>query len=116
MSATTTTTTQSGRSVGYADLTAMLVGGAVFGYGLLLVSVSLLGGLWIAAVGLSLLLAGLFNTRYSGDRWGISAADRRTLTVTFTVLSAVLLVSFAVINGVGFEGGFATEGSSTGGN
>ncbi|MFC6826442.1 hypothetical protein [Halopelagius fulvigenes] len=32
---------------------AVLVGAAVFGYGLLLVPVSALGGGWIAAIGLS---------------------------------------------------------------
>jgi hypothetical protein len=111
-----TTSVTSGRSVGYADIAAMLVGGAVFGYGLLLVTVSLLGGLWIAAIGLSLLLAGLFNSRWAGDRLGVSAADRRTLTVAFTVLSAVLLVSFVVINGFGVQGGFAVEGGSAGGD
>jgi hypothetical protein len=112
----TTTSTPADRTFGYADLAAMLVGFAVFGYGLLLVSASLLGGLWIAAIGLSLLLAGLFNTRWAGTRLGISTPDRRTLAVTFTVLSAVLLVAFVAINGFGVEGGFAVEGSSTGGD
>jgi len=92
----------------------MLVGLAVFGYGLLLVPLSALGGLWIAAVGLSLALAGLFNTRWVGDRFGLSPRDRRSLTVAFTVLSAVLLVSFVVVGGFGVTGPTVSEGFSSG--
>lgn len=98
---TTTTTTQSGRSFGYGAIAAVVVGALVFGYGLLLASVSPLGGLHVAAIGLSLVLAGTFSTPWAGRRLGVGDADRRTLTLAFTGLAAVLLVAFVVLNGFG---------------
>ncbi|EMA45216.1 hypothetical protein C449_08012 [Halococcus saccharolyticus DSM 5350] len=77
----------------------------MFGYGLLLVPVSVLGGGHIAAIGLSLVLSGLFATEWAGDRWGLSAADRRTLSLAFGVLAGLLLVAFVVVNFASFESG-----------
>lgn len=113
MRVTTTTSSSSGKTFGYVDIAAVLIGLVVAGYGLLLVPLSALGGLWIAAIGLSLLLAGVFNTRWAGDRLGISTRNRRTLTVTFAALAVVLLVLFAVIGGFGVEGPMVSEGSSS---
>ena len=81
----------------------------MFGYGLLLVPTSVLGGAHVAAIGLSLSLAGLFATEWAGDRFGLSAADRRRLSLAFGLLAAVLLVAFVVINVASFESA-ETEG------
>ncbi|WP_138797163.1 hypothetical protein [Halostella sp. PRR32] len=94
----TASSTQSDRSFGYVSVTAVLIGLFVVGYGLLLVPQSLLGGAWIAAIGVAFALAGIFNTVWAGRRFGLSDGDRRTLTVTSVALAAVLTVAFVVIN------------------
>ena len=99
----TTTTSASGGSFGVASVVAVLVGALVFGYGLLLVPASVLGGVWIAAVGLSVVFSGVFATPWAGERFGLSSADRRNLSLAFAVLAMVLLVAFAVVNGATFE-------------
>ncbi|SFF91380.1 hypothetical protein SAMN04488063_0772 [Halopelagius inordinatus] len=86
-------------------VSATLVGAAVFGYGLLLVPASVLGGVWVASIGLSLVLSALFATERVGDRLGLSAADRRTLSLSFAVLAVVLLVAFVVVNFASVEPG-----------
>jgi len=102
MSTTTTTSdSQSGRSFGYTAVAAVIVGLFVFGYGLLVVPVSLLGGVWIAAIGLSVALAGVFNTAWAGRRFGLSEGDLRTLSLSCLGLAVVLSVAFVVINGFG---------------
>lgn len=92
---------QFGRSFGYASLAAILVGAVVIGYGLLVIPVSVLGGGWIAAIGLALALAGAFDTAWVGRRVGLSSADRRTLSLSCLAVAAVLAVAFVVINGFG---------------
>jgi hypothetical protein len=101
----TTTDAQSGRSFGYVSVAAVIVGAFVFGYGLLLVSMSLLGGVWIATIGLSLALAGVFDTAWAGRRFGLSESDLRTLSLSCLGLAVVLSVAFVVINGFGVEYG-----------
>lgn len=94
----TTISSSSGRSVSVVALVAILLGVLIAGYGLLLVPVSLLGGLWIAAIGLSLALSGAFATPRFVARLGLSAADGRTLSRAFAALAALLLVAFVVVN------------------
>ncbi len=94
-------TVRSDRSFGYVSLAAVLVGAAVFGYGLLATSVSALGGGWIAAIGLALALAGAFDTGWAGRRLGLSARDRRTLSLSCLAVAAILAVAFVVVNGFG---------------
>ncbi|MFH5801466.1 hypothetical protein [Haladaptatus sp. CMAA 1911] len=96
-------TTTSGSSFSVVAVLAVLFGLLVFGYGLLLVPVSVLGGAWVAAIGLSLLLAGVFATRWVGDRLELSAADQHTLSVAFSVLAVFLLVAYVVVNFASFE-------------
>jgi hypothetical protein len=106
MSTTATTTdAQSGRSFGYVSVAAVIVGAFVFGYGLLLVSMSLLGGVWIATIGLSLALAGVFDTAWAGGRLGRSESDLGGLSLSCLGLAVVLSVAFVVINEVGVEYG-----------
>lgn len=111
---TTSTNNTSSAAFGVVDVLAMVLGLFVFGYGLLLVPASLLGGAWIAAIGLSLALAGLFATEWAGRRFGLSASDRRSLSLAFGLVSIVLFVSFVAINWVEFSGPFAEEGAALG--
>lgn len=106
---TTTVTSRAGGSLGYIPIAGMLVGGLMFAYGLLLVSVSPLGAVWIGTAGLSMFLGALFATELSGRRLGISTATRKPLSWTFTGIAAILLLSFLVINGMGFEANVASS-------
>jgi uncharacterized membrane protein YiaA len=102
-------TKTSSSSFSVVAVLAIFVGLLVFGYGLLLVPVSVLGGGWVALIGLSLLFAGVFATQWIGDRLGLSAADQHTLSVAFSALAILLLGSFVVVNFASFEaGGIAT--------
>lgn len=101
----------SGGSFGVVAALAMLVGAMVFGYGILLVPSSVLGGVWIAAIGLSLALSGLFATERAGDRFGLSAADRRALSLAFAALAAFLLAAYAIVNFASFESGETETGA-----
>ena len=76
----------------------------------MLVQTSVLGGAHVAAIGLSLSLAGLFATDWAGGRLGLSAGARRRLSLAFALLAAVLLVAFAVVNVASFEAGEAEGG------
>jgi hypothetical protein len=109
---TTSTNNSSGAPFGLVDILAMVLGVFVFGYGLLLVPASPLGGAWVAAIGLSLALAGLFATEWAGRRFGLSAADRRTLSLSFGAISLVLFASFVAVNNAGFEGPVAGESTA----
>lgn len=102
---TTTSTSRSSESFSITAVSVVLVGATIFGYGLLVVPQSTLGGAWIAAIGLSMLFSGLVSTVWAGDRLGLSAADRRRLSLTLAVLAAVLTVAFIVVNGATFESG-----------
>lgn len=106
---TTTVTSRADGSLGYIPIAGMLVGGLMFAYGLLLVSVSPLGAVWIATAGLSMFLGALFATELSGRRLGISTATRKTLSWAFIGIAAILLLSFLVINGMGFEANVASS-------
>ncbi|AEH38812.1 hypothetical protein Halxa_4210 [Halopiger xanaduensis SH-6] len=89
----------------------MLLGIAISCYGVLLVPVSLLGGIWIAAGGLALLCAGLVATAWVGDRLALSPVTQRRLSIGCTALAVVLLGSFVAINGATFESGVIESAS-----
>lgn len=102
------------RRFGIVAIVAIGLGALITGYGVLVLPVAVLGGIHIAAIGLSLLLAGLFTTEWAGNRWGLSTATRNRLSWGFLTLSAVLLVAFVVVNFASFSGPFAESGSETG--
>lgn len=100
---------ESARSFGYTSVAAVLLGLLVTGYGLLVVPLSVLGGVWIAAIGLSFALSGVFRTPWAGRQFGLSAGDRRTLSVSLLALALVLAAAFGVLNVFGgVETGEAT--------
>lgn len=107
---TTSSSAASGGSLGVLDVLTVLVGAMVAGYGLLLVPQSVLGGGWVAAIGCSMALSGLFSTEWAGDRFDLSASGRRRASLAFGALAALLLVAFFVVNGGSFESG-VVEGS-----
>ncbi|WP_339103165.1 hypothetical protein [Haloterrigena salinisoli] len=82
---------------------SVLIGAMAFGYGLLLVPASVLGGGWIAAIGLALILSGLFAADAVADRLGLAPNRRRRLSLLFAALALVLAVAFVAINGATFE-------------
>lgn len=110
----TTTTTRSGATFGVVPAVAVALGALVFGYGLLLVPVSLLGGVHVAAIGLSVWLAGLFATTWAATRWNLSTARQRRLAVGFALLALLLAATFVVVNYAGFVPATQSSSGSTG--
>jgi hypothetical protein len=88
---------------------AMLLGVLVGGYGLLLVPVSLLGGLHVAAIGACLFSSGLFATDWAGDQFDLAPGTRRTVSLAFAVLAVILVVAFLVVNYATFSVGEAVS-------
>jgi hypothetical protein len=76
----------------------------VFGYSLL--PVSALGGAWIAAVGASLLCAVLVGSTWGRRRLGLVPSSGTSAALGFLLLALLLAVSFVLVNGAAFEGGF----------
>ncbi|QSX01233.2 hypothetical protein [Haloterrigena alkaliphila] len=92
-------------------MVTVVIGALVLGYGPLIVPSSVLGGGWIAAIGVSLLLSGLFFSERIGDRLDVTPGGRRRLSLAFAALAVVLAVAFVAVNGATFEAG-EIEGSS----
>lgn len=110
----TETSTPTGDSFGVISIVATIVGLMVFAVGLLLVPESPLGGGWIAAIGLSLALSGLFAAEWVCNRIGLSTRSGRRAAVAFAVIAVVLLVAFVVVNYAGFESNAPITDSSGG--
>jgi drug/metabolite transporter (DMT)-like permease len=91
-----------------------VLGLLVAAYGALLTTESLLGGLHVAAIGLTLAAGALLAMPWTARRLHLSEVDSRKLSWTFTGLSAVLLATFVVINYAGFESSQIESGSETG--
>lgn len=91
-------------------LPAAAVGLLVVGYGLLLLPVTALGGVWVVGIGLSLALAGLLAVPRFGDRLGLAPSTRRTLVWAFGALAVGLLAAFLLVNGATFEPATASGG------
>jgi len=106
-----TQSSTSGRSFGVIAVVGIGLGGLIMLYGVLLLSVSLLGGVHVAAIGLTLLLASLFTTEWAGDRWDLSPPARNRLSWGLLVLMALLIVAFVVINFASFDGSGSEIGS-----
>lgn len=102
----------SGESVGIAAVLSVLLGAVIVGYGLLLVPASALGGGWIAAIGLALILSGAVATEAVGNRLGLPPGRRRRLSLAFAGVAVMLAVAFVVINGATFESEEIETGTS----
>jgi len=92
----------------------MGLGALVAAYGLLLVPESLLGGGHVVAIGVTLLLPGLFSTEWARNRWNLSPTAQSGPVWGFLALGALLLVAFIVLDVVLFEGPFVESGSESG--
>lgn len=108
---TTVASSVVGGRFGAVAATAILLGAFVSAYGVFLLPVSPLGGLWVVAIGLSLALAGAVATEWAATRFDLSPARQRTLALSFAGLSLVLLVSFVVLNFASFEGPSVATGN-----
>lgn len=106
----TSNSTSSDSSFSALSIFAMVVGAFVVGYGLLVVPVSVFGGAWIVAIGLSVFLSGLFATGWAGDRFDLDPETRRNLSLTFALFAIVLFVAFVVVNYASFDA-FEVESS-----
>ncbi|MFC6904789.1 hypothetical protein [Halalkalicoccus tibetensis] len=112
---TETTASEVDTSFRVFPLLTMVVGAVIVGLGLLILPGSALGGLHIAAIGLSLFLSGTVATTWAAVRFDLSPADQRRWTLAFAVVAGVLLVLFIVLNWATFEGGeFESGGSGNG--
>jgi len=87
----------------------MTVGAVLAGVGLLVLQTSLLGGIHIAAIGISLVLAGMVSTRWAAARWNMSPADQRQWSLAFVVVAGILTVLFVIINYASFGEGTPIE-------
>lgn len=81
-----------------AALISMLVGTVVYGYGLLVVTSSVVGGVHVAAIGASLFLAGLFSTTWTANRFDITPRSRRRLSLLFAALAFVLAAALLALS------------------
>ncbi|WP_135830537.1 hypothetical protein [Halorussus halobius] len=90
----------------------MTVGAVFAGVGLLLVRTSALGGVHIAAIGVSLFLSGMVSTRWAAARWNMSPAAQRRWSLAFVVLAGLLTILFVVVNFASFGEAVVEEGTS----
>lgn len=97
---------ESGSTFRVLPALTMTVGAVLAGLGLLFLQTSLLGGILIAAIGVSLFLAGMVSTRWAAARWNMSPTDQRKWSLAFVVLAGLLTILFIVIN-------FSTFGEGT---
>ncbi|WP_218124042.1 hypothetical protein [Haloplanus vescus] len=88
---------------------SMIAGAVLAGMGLLVLQTSLFGGIHIAAIGVSLFLAGMISTRWAAARWNMSPAAQRNWSVAFVVLAGLLVVLFVIINVASFGEGTPIE-------
>lgn len=100
--------TTTGASGEWLAVAAILLGVVGLGYGLLVAPQSTLGGGWIAAVGVALLLSGAVATERVGTALGLSATGRRRLALALAVLAAFLFVTFLFVNLASFGAGSAS--------
>jgi len=99
---------------GFAGVVTGAVGIAVLGYGLLLVPTSLLGGLWIAAIGGCLLAAVLVGSAWGRRRLGLGPGSGTSAAMGFIAMGLVLAALFVAVNYASFGGSFVESGSSSG--
>lgn len=97
----------SGDSFDVLAAAAIALGAFVVAYGLSLAAISGLAAAHIAAIGLALLLAGVFATEWAGRRFDLSASDQRRLATGLAALALLLLVLYVIINGATFSSGEA---------
>lgn len=94
-----TVSTQTSRSSpGFLPVLVASLGVVLLGYGALVFAASPLGGAWLAVTGLSLLLSGALATDWVADWFGLSAGQRRALSLGFGVVGVALLALFVVVN------------------
>ena len=102
---TTTSSSVANGRFGAVPLAAAVLGVLVSLYGVLLVSASPFGGLWVLAIGASLALAGVVATDWAAARFALTPARQRTLALSFAALSLALLAAFVVVNYASFDAG-----------
>lgn len=85
-------------SPGFLPVLVASLGVVLMGYGALTFVSSLLGGAWLAASGLFLLLSQLIRTGLVGGRFGLTPGQQRAASHTLGVVGVVLLALFVVVN------------------
>jgi hypothetical protein len=100
-------------SVAVPAVVAMGLGALVTGYGVPILAVSLVGGVHILAIGLSLFFGGVVAIEWAAKRWGLARPTQRRLSIGLVALSGVLLVAFLVLNVASFEGPFVEQSADS---
>jgi|GEM_PF-6227605 len=103
--------TSSGWSVAWSAV-AVFLGISVTLYGVLVLSASALGGVWIVATGVALLLSGVLATAWAAEQFALDPRTQRLLVVAFAVVAVFLGVSFVLVNGMTFEQESVTSGGA----
>jgi hypothetical protein len=82
-------------------------------YGVLVFPGSVLGGLWIVAVGLSLAAAVLVGSTWGRQRLGLSPAGGRSAALAFVALAILLAVGFVPLSVASFSDVESTSSASS---
>ena len=90
----TSYTTTDNPAIGTNAALALLLGGIVQTYGLLLLPQSFLGGLHILSIGVALFVTGLLTTNWAQTTLNITAHRQRRWALTLGVLTVILLATY----------------------
>ena len=94
---------------GVGTLPLAILGALATAYGLLVIPVSVLGGLHILAVGISFLIGAVVTTGWAGERFDLTPSQQRRAALALATVGMVLTVVFVLVNGATFESGEAVS-------
>jgi len=107
-----TVSTTDRRSPGLLAVVVAALGTVVLGYGVLVIPVSPLAGVWLAVAGLFLLIAGVVATPWAAARFDLTPREQRTTALVFGGAGFVLLALFVVVSFASFESGSSSSSAA----
>ncbi|RNJ25384.1 hypothetical protein [Halosegnis longus] len=96
-------------AVGTGTLPLAILGVLATVYGLLVIPVSILGGVHSLAVGGSFLLGAVVTTGWAGERLDLTPGQQRRAALALATVGMLLTVVFVLVNGATFESGEAVS-------